>query len=182
MDYRFFRGDPSRVLRADEAQEGAPLSQVLAERRFARVVVWSDGAGLLALPPSERAAAIEALAGAVWIHPQPPALWSPFVRAALKQLAVENPKARALMAETQTRYFVLMLVGILAMGALALALLALPTPETMASWAPLAKFAVVLALLPVFWAGILRVIPRGVPLDEIPPRALPPENPGTTES
>ncbi|WP_395646569.1 hypothetical protein [Terricaulis sp.] len=103
------------------------------------------------------------------------ASYTPFVRAALKQLAAENPKARALMAETQKRYFFLMLFGILAMGALALALAALPTPPAMAEWAPLAKFALVLALLPVFWAGILRVIPRGVPLDQIPARALPPE-------
>lgn len=102
------------------------------------------------------------------------ATYTPFVRAALKQLAAENPKARALMAETQKRYFFLMLIGIIAIGALALALAALPVPDAMQSWAPLAKFAVVLLLLPVFWLGILRVIPRGVPLHEIPERALPP--------
>lgn len=102
------------------------------------------------------------------------ATYTPFVRAALAQLAQENPKARALMAETQKRYFLLMLAGIIAMGALALALAALPTPW-LGEWAPLAKFGAVLLLLPIFWLGILRAIPRGVPLDAIPPRALPPE-------
>lgn len=100
--------------------------------------------------------------------------YTPFVRAAVARIAAVNPKARLLIGETQKRYFFLMLTALLAIAALALALISIPTPlDAMAFALPL-KFALVLSLLPLFWIGVLRSLPRGAPLDDIPARALPP--------
>jgi len=101
--------------------------------------------------------------------------YTPFVRAALARIAVANPKARLLIGETQKRYFFLMLAGLLAIAALALALTVIPTPLDATPFALPVKFALVLSLLPLFWIGILRSLPRGAPLDAVPDRALPPE-------
>ena len=56
------------------------------------------------------------------------ASYTPFVRAALARLAIENPKARALIGETPKRYFFLLLLALLALGGLAFALVAVRTP------------------------------------------------------
>jgi hypothetical protein len=102
------------------------------------------------------------------------ASYTPFVRAALASIAEANPKARLLIGETQKRYFFLMLVALLAVAALALALLLIPTPLDSAPFAGLVKLGVIVLLLPVFWFGVLRSMPRGAPLDAVPERALPP--------
>jgi hypothetical protein len=101
--------------------------------------------------------------------------YSPFVRAALTRLAAENPKVRALIGETQKRYFFLLLGALIALGALAYALVAVRTPLDALPYAGLIKFGVILLMLPVFWRWVIRAVPRGVPLDAVPPRALPPE-------
>jgi hypothetical protein len=104
--------------------------------------------------------------------------YTPFVRAALGRIAVANPKARLLIGETQKRYFFLMLFALLAIASLALALTVIPTPLDATPLALPIKLGLVLSLLPLFWVGVLRSLPRGAPLDAVPERALPPENKG----
>jgi hypothetical protein len=104
--------------------------------------------------------------------------YTPFVRAALARIAVANPKARLLIGETQKRYFFLMLVALLAIAALGLALTVIPTPLDATPLGLPIKLGLVLSLLPLFWVGVLRSLPRGAPLDAVPDRALPPENRG----
>ncbi|MFZ2030959.1 MAG: hypothetical protein WAU68_11665 [Vitreimonas sp.] len=103
------------------------------------------------------------------------ASYTPFVRAALAHIAEANPKARLLIGETQKRYFFLMLFALFAVAALAMALLLIPTPLDATPYAAPVKFGLILLLLPVFWLGVLRSMPRGAPLDAVPDRALPPE-------
>jgi hypothetical protein len=103
------------------------------------------------------------------------ASYTPFVRAAIARIAVANPKARLLTGETQKRYFFLMLMSLLAIAALAFALLLIPTPLDATSFAAPVKLGLILLLLPLFWLGDLRSLPRGAPLDCVPERALPPE-------
>lgn len=100
--------------------------------------------------------------------------YTPFVRAALARLAIENPKARALMGETPKRYFMLLLASLIGLGALAIVLTTVRTPLDALPFADLVKFAIILLMLPVFWRWVIRAMPRGVPLDDIPARALPP--------
>jgi len=100
--------------------------------------------------------------------------YTPFVRAAVAQLAAKNPKARALIGETPKRYFLLLLGALVGFGALAFALIAFPTPLDGAPFAMLIKLAIILLMLPIFWLWVLRAMPRGVALDDIPERALPP--------
>jgi hypothetical protein len=107
--------------------------------------------------------------------------YTPFVRAAAMQLALVNPKARALMGETPKRYFSLLLAALIGLGALAFALVAVRTPLDALPYANLIKFAIIVLMLPMFWGWIIRAMPRGVPLDAIPERALPPANPGNGE-
>lgn len=102
--------------------------------------------------------------------------YTPFVRAALARIAAANPKARLLIGETQKRYFFLMLMGLLAIAGLALALMVIPTPLDATPLALPVKLGLVLSLLPLFWIGVLRSLPRGAALDAVPDRALPPEN------
>ncbi len=106
------------------------------------------------------------------------ATYAPFVRAAAAQLAAINPKAQALIGETPKRYFFLLLVVLLGLGGLALALATVRTPLDDLPYAALVKFAIILLMLPIFWRWVLRAMPRGVPLDAIPDRALPPEGTG----
>lgn len=101
------------------------------------------------------------------------AAYTPFVKAALAQLARANPRVRVLLAETQKRYFFLMLTGLLSFCAVAVALLA-PTPLDSWAYAGLLKLAIILVMLPAFAFGVLRALPRGVPLDQVPDRAFPP--------
>jgi hypothetical protein len=101
-----------------------------------------------------------------------------FVRAATRQLAAENPKARALMGETPKRYFFLLLLALIGFGALALALAVVRTPLDDLAYANLVKFGVIALMLPVFWRWVIKAMPRGAPLDAIPERALPPEQRG----
>lgn len=110
------------------------------------------------------------------------ASYTPFVRAALARIAVENPKARALMGETQKRYFFLLLFALLGLCALAFALIAFPTPLDDLPNATLVKLGLILLMLPLFWLWVLRAMPRGVALDAIPERALPPETPSRSDS
>jgi hypothetical protein len=52
------------------------------------------------------------------------------------------------------------------------------TPIDALPYAGLIKFAIILAMLPVFWNWVLRALPRGVSLREIPEKALPPDTAG----
>jgi hypothetical protein len=97
-----------------------------------------------------------------------------FVRAALTALAAANPKAMALMGETPKRYFFLLITSLIALSALAFVLIAVRTPIDALPYANLFKFALIVIMLPVFWRWVLKAMPRGVPLDSIPDRALPP--------
>ena len=102
--------------------------------------------------------------------------YTPFVRAALARVAAANPKARALIGETPKRYFFLLLGALLGLGALAFMLAAVQTPiDALPSpYDALVKLAIILLMLPIFWRWVLGAMPRGVPIDAIPPRALPP--------
>jgi hypothetical protein len=102
------------------------------------------------------------------------ASYAPFVRAAAAQLAAVNPKAQALIGETPKRYFFLLLAALLGLGGLAFALVTIRTPLDTVPYAALIKFAIILLMLPIFWRWVLGAMPRGVPLDDIPKRALPP--------
>jgi hypothetical protein len=101
------------------------------------------------------------------------ATYTPFVRAAIERLRAVKPNMHALIGETPKRYFFLLLVALLALGGLAFALVALPTPIDGLPYASLIKFGLILLMLPIFWR-VLGAMPRGVPLDQIPKRALPP--------
>lgn len=103
--------------------------------------------------------------------------YTQFVRAALDQIARHNPRARALIGETQKRYFFMLLGALVGVGALAIALTALPTPLDALPFAAWVKLVLILVLLPVFLHWVLRAMPRGVPLDAIPDRTLPPCGP-----
>lgn len=100
--------------------------------------------------------------------------FSTLVHGALARLRAENPRARALIGETPKRYFFLLLVGLLGLGGLAIALTIFPTPLDSAPYATPLKLAIVLLMLPIFWRWVLGAMPRGVALDAIPLRALPP--------
>jgi hypothetical protein len=101
-----------------------------------------------------------------------------FALAAIGHVAVANPKARALMGETPRRYFFFLLLALLGLGTFAFLLIALRTPLDDLPYAPLIKLGLVLAMLPIFWGWVIRAMPRGVPLDAIPARALPPSERG----
>lgn len=103
--------------------------------------------------------------------------YTPFVRAALGRLAERSPKAMALMGETPKRYFFLLVLSLIGLCGLAYVLVAIPTPLDGLPYGALIKFGIVLAMLPLFWLWVLRAMPRGVPLDAIPERALPPTKP-----
>lgn len=102
------------------------------------------------------------------------ASYSAFVRAALARIAAYNPNAKALIGETPRRYFVLLLASLLGLGAAAVALTALPTPLDGLPFATLAKLGAILLLAFVFWRWVIGAMPRGVSLDAVPARALPP--------
>lgn len=103
--------------------------------------------------------------------------YTPFVRAVLAHIGAANPKARLLLGETQKRYFFLMLAALLTMCLLAYALIGVRTPLDATPYAAAVKFGVFLVALPLLWLGVLRVMPRGLPLDQCPERALPPTQP-----
>lgn len=100
--------------------------------------------------------------------------YTPFVRAALARIAAANPKARALIGETPKRYFLLVIGSLLALSVAAIALIMLPTPVDGMAFAPLLKFGLILLMLPVFGGLVLGAMPKGVALDAVPERALPP--------
>lgn len=100
--------------------------------------------------------------------------FTPFVRALLERLHIANPKLRALIGETQKRYFFLMLGALLGLCVLAYVLIAVPTPLDALPFSGALKLLLILAMLPVFWGYVARAMPRGVELDAIPERALPP--------
>lgn len=106
------------------------------------------------------------------------ATYKPFVEAALAALRDENPKARALIGETPKRYFLLMLAALVGLGALAYVMVAVPTPLDSWRYAALAKFVIILLMLPIFFRLVIGAVPRGFPLDQIPERALPPVDAG----
>ncbi len=106
------------------------------------------------------------------------AAYAPFVRAALDRLAAAKPGATALIGETPKRYFFLLLFALMGLGAIAYALIAVPTPLDALPFAGIVKLAIILLMLPIFWAWVLKAMPRGVPLDAIPSRALPPNDAG----
>ncbi len=100
--------------------------------------------------------------------------YTPFVRAALARVAHQKPGLQVLIGETPKRYFFLLLAALLAFCALAYALIAIPTPLDAWEYSSLAKLVVILLMLPILWRWVLGSMPRGVPLDDIPARALPP--------
>lgn len=102
------------------------------------------------------------------------ATYAPFVRAVAARLATTNPSAQALIGETPKRYFFLLVTALLALGGLAFVLVAVPTPLDTLPYGNLIKFGAILLMLPVFWRWVLKAMPRGVALDAIPERALPP--------
>jgi hypothetical protein len=102
------------------------------------------------------------------------ATYTPFVRAAAERFATAKPGAQALIGETPKRYFFLLLLALVALGGLAFVLATVRTPLDQYGFAPLLKVAVILAMLPVFWRWVIKSMPRGVPIDAIPDRALPP--------
>lgn len=104
--------------------------------------------------------------------------YAPFVRAALEALKTENPKVRALIGETPKRYFFLMLTSLVGLGVLAYVLIAVRTPLDALPYSALAKFLIILLMLPIFFRWIIGAVPRGFPLDQIPDRALPPSSGG----
>jgi hypothetical protein len=99
--------------------------------------------------------------------------YTPFVRAALQRISAANPKARALTGETPRRYFFLLLCALLGFGALAFGLIAVRTPLDPHPYAMPLKLGLILLMLPVFWIVIIRAMPRGLPLDQVPERVLP---------
>lgn len=100
--------------------------------------------------------------------------YAPFVRAALRRIAAANPKARALIGETPKRYFFLVFTALVVLSVGAVALITLPTPLDGMRFAPLLKFGLILVMLPVFFRWVMGAMPKGVALDAIPERALPP--------
>ncbi len=96
------------------------------------------------------------------------------MRAALARVAHQKPGLQVLIGETPKRYFFLLLAALLAFCALAYALIAIPTPLDAWEYSSLAKLVVILLMLPILWRWVLGSMPRGVPLDDIPARALPP--------
>jgi len=102
------------------------------------------------------------------------ASYAPFVRAAAAKLAAANPGAQALIGETPKRYFFLLLTALVALCTLAFVLVAVPNPLDALPYGDIIKFGAILLMLPVFWRWVLKATPRGVPLDAIPERALPP--------
>jgi hypothetical protein len=106
------------------------------------------------------------------------ATYAPFVRAAIVRLAAAKPGGTALIGETPRRYFFLLLVALLGLGVAAFALVAFPTPFDALPFAAVAKLVIILLMLPIFWRWVIKAMPRGVPLDDIPDRALPPASGG----
>jgi hypothetical protein len=103
--------------------------------------------------------------------------YTPFVRAALERIAAENPNARALMGETPKRYFFLLLAALVGLGGLAFVLAAVRTPidALPGPYAALVKLVIILLMLPIFWRWMMKALPHGVEISDIPSRALPPE-------
>jgi hypothetical protein len=100
--------------------------------------------------------------------------FSPFVRAALARIGAANPRARALIGETRKRYFFLLLLSLLGFGALAVTLIVAPTPVDRLAYAAPIKLGIMLLTALIFWRWVMGAMPRGVALDAIPDRALPP--------
>jgi len=100
-----------------------------------------------------------------------------FVRAALARIAAAKPDVRLLLGETQKRYFFLLIGALLAFCALAFALIVIPTPLDQTSFSAPLKLVLILLMIPIFGRWVLGSLPRGVPLDQVPERALPPINP-----
>jgi hypothetical protein len=106
------------------------------------------------------------------------AAYTPFVRAAVARWAAQHPHGKALIGETPKRYFFLLLLALIAFCGLAFVLVAVPTPLDSVPYIGLIKLGIILLMLPVFWRWVLGSMPRGVAPDQIPERALPPENGG----
>lgn len=98
-----------------------------------------------------------------------------FVEAVVAHWGAAKPKAAVLIGETPKRYFFLLLVALLVLIGLSYVLVAVPTPLDTLSYGGLVKLAIVLLMLPVFWRWVIGAMPRGVALDAIPERALPPK-------
>jgi hypothetical protein len=101
------------------------------------------------------------------------ASFTPFVRAAIARVHAGNPKARALIGETPKRYFFLLLGVLVAIATLAITLTLVRTPLDALAYATPIKLALVLLTVPILWQ-VIRAMPRGLALDAIPERALPP--------
>lgn len=108
--------------------------------------------------------------------------YAPFVRELVTRLHEANPKLRALIGETQKRYFFLMLASLIGLGLLAWVLVAAPTPLDAVPGSGIIKFLIIVAMLPVFFRYVLRALPRGVALDCVPERALPPGGSNSSDS
>jgi len=101
--------------------------------------------------------------------------YAPFVRASLASLAEANPKVCALVGQTGKRWFFLLIGALIALGGLAYVLATVRTPLDALPYAALIKFGIILAMLPIFWGWVLKALPRGVPLQNIPEKVLPPD-------
>ena len=104
------------------------------------------------------------------------ATYTPFVRAVAEHFGDAMPGAQVLIGETPKRYFFLLLLALIVLGGLAFTLATVHTPLDQLSFAPLLKVAIILAMLPLFWVWVIKRMPRGVPIDAIPDRALPPSS------
>ena len=104
--------------------------------------------------------------------------YTPFVRRSGRWFSREKPTRPRADRETSKRYFFLLIGALLGLGALAFVMIAVRTPIDALPYANLIKFGVILLMLPMFWRWVLKVLPRGVALHEIPERALPPESGG----
>lgn len=96
-----------------------------------------------------------------------------FVRAATTRLAAVNPRAKARIGDTPLHYFVMLILALLGFGVIAFGLTAFPTALDSLPNAQMIKLIIVVAMVPVFAWWMIAAMPRGVPLDHIPPKALP---------
>jgi hypothetical protein len=96
-----------------------------------------------------------------------------FVRAATERLAIANPRAKARVGDTPLHYFVMLILALLGFGLLAFGLTVFPTALDRLPNASMIKFAIVVAMVPLFAWWMIAAMPRGVKLCDIPDKALP---------
>ncbi|MBL8537292.1 MAG: hypothetical protein JNM59_07790 [Hyphomonadaceae bacterium] len=188
MSYRKRRGALSRGEREWRVEEDALVTEGPSGRT--RRYLWRDFAGVrlycdpakdrpwrfvFELQPKDRRRIVIDNAHFVsrGLYEDRSADYTPFVRAAVSRLASTKPGLRVLIGETPRRYFLLILAGLLALCGAAYAMIALRTPLDALPFAGVVKLAVMALLAAAFWRWVVGIVPRGVPADAIPERALP---------